>query len=291
MLMACVSVTPGPTDTSAPKEAEGDTEVVSIHISEASTTRVRAEVEVGNQADMEVRLEPAIYSRGEDYVSFQPWDSHDVEEMRICASLDTPCELGETWVPFVPERTFEIAVDWLGPRDFWVVVQFRDSHGDVVPAVGSSEEPESVSRDSYAIIGVVDEETPVESLPLPVQTAVAATRTAWPVRGSVEIEGGNCCVGGAAGDTIQVDVAFEAESPFAEIEAMRVLAAGRCFSESEMDQAQWEPFELHRTYPVKVVINWVGFYVSVQYRDAQGNLSPVYCDDISVEGHPPPPTP
>jgi len=31
--------------------------------------------------------------------------------------------------------------------------------------------------------------------------------------------------------------------------------------------------------------------VSVQYRDALGNLSPVYCDDISLEGMPAPPPP
>ena len=30
----------------------------------------------------------------------------------------------------------------------------------------------------------------------------------------------------------------------------------------------------------------VGWYIAVQYRDASGNLSPVYCDDISVEGSP-----
>jgi hypothetical protein len=40
-----------------------------------------------------------------------------------------------------------------------------------------------------------------------------------------------------------------------------------------------------------VPINWTGFYVSVQYRDAEGNLSPVVCDDISIEGHSPTPTP
>jgi hypothetical protein len=29
----------------------------------------------------------------------------------------------------------------------------------------------------------------------------------------------------------------------------------------------------------------------VQYRDASGNVSPMYCDDISVEGMPAQPTP
>ena len=40
-----------------------------------------------------------------------------------------------------------------------------------------------------------------------------------------------------------------------------------------------------------LALNWVGFYQRVQYRDALGNLSSVYCDDISLEGNPPPPTP
>ncbi len=118
-----------------------------------------------------------------------------------------------------------------------------------------------------------------------VQTAPAPTTTPSTVSGSVAIEGG-CCVGGIAGTTISVCVDFEVSSPSAEVEAMRVLKGYRCYSESEMDQAEWEPFEPYGSFPVEVDINWVGFYVSVQYRDAEGNVSPVYCDDIGVEGAP-----
>jgi hypothetical protein len=39
-------------------------------------------------------------------------------------------------------------------------------------------------------------------------------------------------------------------------------------------------------YPVPVVINWSGFTICVQYQDEYENLSPVYRDDISVEGMP-----
>lgn len=46
------------------------------------------------------------------------------------------------------------------------------------------------------------------------------------------------------------------------------------------------PFALARTFPIEIAINWVGHYVSVQYMDENGNVSPVYHDDISVEGHP-----
>jgi len=110
------------------------------------------------------------------------------------------------------------------------------------------------------------------------------------VQGAVIIEEGRCCVGGVAGDTIQVGVAFRASSPLAEITEMRVRVGSRAFNEREMGTAAWEPFARHRRFPVNIALNWVGFYVSVQYRDAQGNLSPIFHDDISVEGMPPTPT-
>ena len=110
------------------------------------------------------------------------------------------------------------------------------------------------------------------------------------MQGAVVIEEGRCCVGGSAGDTIQVEVAFGASSPFAPVTEMRVRVGGMPFSEREMAYAPWEPFRAQGSYPVLVAINWVGFYVSVQYRDAQGNVSPVFFDDISVEGMPPTPT-
>jgi hypothetical protein len=112
-----------------------------------------------------------------------------------------------------------------------------------------------------------------------------------PVLGAVEIEEGRCCAGGVAGDTIPVAVAFEARSPVTGIEEMRVRTGMLCFGLEDMAEAEWEPFQARKSYDVPVPINWTGFYVSVQYRDAEGNLSPVVCDDISIEGHSPTPTP
>jgi len=110
-----------------------------------------------------------------------------------------------------------------------------------------------------------------------------------PVQGSVEIEGGICCAGGYAGQTITLTVEYTATSPFAQVTEMRTdFRWGRCLSESEINQVEWEPFILEREYPVLVVINWVGHYATVQYRDALGYISPIYCDDIAVEGFPPP---
>ena len=73
---------------------------------------------------------------------------------------------------------------------------------------------------------------------------------------------------------------------------MRRLEGMHCFSEDEMTGAAWEPFtpSVTETFVI-TAINWVGHYLSVQFRDSQGNLSRVVCDDISVEGLPAPPTP
>ncbi len=112
-----------------------------------------------------------------------------------------------------------------------------------------------------------------------------------PVIGSVEIEQGRCCVGGIAGDTLQIQVAFDASSPHGEVTQMRTRAGALQFTERQMEEAEWEAFEPFKAFPVSVALNWVGYYVSVQFQDEQGNLSPVYYDDISVEGLPPSPTP
>ncbi len=107
-----------------------------------------------------------------------------------------------------------------------------------------------------------------------------------PVQGSVEIEGGACCVGGKAGDRLDIEATFEASSPLGEVTQMRVRFGSRAFVEKQLAEAEWEPFVSAMTFPIEIVINWVGQYVSVQYMDESGNVSPVYQDDISVEGHP-----
>ncbi len=110
----------------------------------------------------------------------------------------------------------------------------------------------------------------------------------YPVTGSVLIEDGICCVGGIAGSTIEVSVTFTASSPLADVVDMRVRFGGIPFNEAEMEEAAWEPFVPEKTFQITFIINWVGHWVSVQYRDALGNLSPVYTDDVSAEGMPAP---
>ena len=120
-------------------------------------------------------------------------------------------------------------------------------------------------------------------------TAPAVSGTPdYPVTGSVLIEAGHEATGGTAGETIQVEVGFSAASPFDKVDRMRVRPTPGCSAtEADMETADWEPFASSKIFPVYLVINWVGFYVSAQFQDEHGNLSPVYCDDISVEGMPP----
>jgi len=112
-----------------------------------------------------------------------------------------------------------------------------------------------------------------------------------PVTGSVVIAEQACCAGGTVGAIIRITVAFEGVSPFAEVVEMRVMAGmGGAAREADLEAIPWEPFAPEKTFPITIQIaNWIGFYVSAQFRDAAGNLSPVLWDDISIEGHLPPP--
>lgn len=107
-----------------------------------------------------------------------------------------------------------------------------------------------------------------------------------PLIGSVLIEDGRCCAGGRGGETIEIGVGFVASSPFGEVTQMRVRLGSVRFTEEDLSQAEWEPFVHQKSYPVQVALNWVGYTISVQYQDEAGNLSPVYGDEIAVEGSP-----
>ena len=115
----------------------------------------------------------------------------------------------------------------------------------------------------------------------PVEISVTAP---VPFTGAVQIAGGSCCIGGFDGETIQAQVSFSAASLFGSVSQMRVMPG--CSADRDMESVAWEPFVDSKTLPVPVVINWSGFTVCVQYLDEYGNLSPVYQDDISVEGMP-----
>jgi hypothetical protein len=113
----------------------------------------------------------------------------------------------------------------------------------------------------------------------------------YPLTGKIEIEDGRCCAGGLAGETATIEVAFSAVSPFAEVTGMRVHAGGSPLAPVGFERIAWQPFLQGVSFEVPIVLNWTGFYVQVQFRDALGNLSPIYVDDISIEGMPTPITP
>ena len=155
-----------------------------------------------------------------------------------------------------------------------------------VPGQTPYSPPVSTSTDTPTPAPSTSAVTPVAPSYTPSPAAPASPVTEF--TGSVQIEGGPCCIGGTMGDTIQVHVQLSAASPFGNVTLMRVRPTGGCSANPDMESAAWEPFAPSRTFPVQVALNWIGFYVSAQFQDEHGNLSPVYCDDISVEGMPPP---
>ena len=240
---------------------------------------------VGGSLSFNLSFEPVIFQALEGGTSQTLWESPTVAEAQFCFAPDAPCELTGQWIPFASDQQFTVPVIWLGPRTYWFKAQFRDSAGNIVPAItGESVAPQETAETSLEIVSVIEAGTPIYALPEQVQTAVAVTQAAFPVSGSVKIDGSPCCVGGKAGSTIQVKVIFAAASPAGEVAEMRVSS---CFVLNETpDQASWEPFTPEKTFDINVALNWTTFSLGVQYRDGQGNLSPVYCDEIAVEGSP-----
>lgn len=131
-------------------------------------------------------------------------------------------------------------------------------------------------------------------MPLPQalpERALTITPTPYlPIGGAVLIEEGACCAGGIVGEVLQVRVSFEAHSSFGPVVDMRVVTSGALDTQALAD-SPWEPYRPQAVYPVEIfTANWVGWWVVVQYRDEAGNVSPIYYDDISIEGMPAPPT-
>ncbi len=279
-----------------------------VYVSVPQTDRAGWQVEVGTEAHIDLLSTPVRYSlqRGSggriSGTGMVPWGTSTVSEMQVCYALDAPCKWTDEWIVFralAGKGVFQwpgglnridLKVDWVGPRILWFGARFRDAGKNTIPSVSADEkEPQQQLQIPVRITGIWNEATPLADQPPVVLTAVAATRAAYPVTGSVLIDGGNCCLGGTAGGPpVNAQAAFSAASPFGAVTGMRVRTAsgGGCYSEAELGSAPWEPFAAGESFPVDLGINWIGFYVTVQFRDEAGNLSAVYCDDISVEGMP-----
>lgn len=83
-----------------------------------------------------------------------------------------------------------------------------------------------------------------------------------------------------------MSVDFKACSPYGAVTEMRVATGLAGLSDDAIDLADWEPFAPMRQFSVTPPINWIGFEVAVQFRDALGNLSRVFRAEISIEGVP-----
>jgi phosphatidylserine/phosphatidylglycerophosphate/cardiolipin synthase-like enzyme len=114
---------------------------------------------------------------------------------------------------------------------------------------------------------------------------VLKTYPAW--SGSVTLNSGLCCIGGTAGVPLDIPATFTAWSALGGVTQMRTSAQYGCASEAVIGQSPWEAFVSQKSFTFTPPINWTTYYLSVQYRDAPGNVSPIYCDDIAVEGMPP----
>ncbi|MBI5301123.1 MAG: hypothetical protein HY868_03225 [Chloroflexi bacterium] len=210
------------------------------------------------------------------------WKNHTVAQMRYC--IGQGCALTTEWLAFAERVNMRVPVDWVGLREYSITAQFRDANGANIPAGFALSE--SATR-ALPITGIVDERTPNAARPPALQTVVTHAQNEFPVVGKLQV-GERPIAGGKAGTRLDIKVKFEAVSPRGDVKEMRVKLdrLGRCLTPDEMQDARWEPFAAEKIYPVTIAINWQSFRAHVQYRDAAGNLSPVYCGEIAIEGMP-----
>lgn len=272
-------------------------QVVVVRWSFSSAT-APAGLSAGSTARVELQFTPSILriTRRPDgsiaQSSSVDWKDHPVNQMRYCLSAEKPCvDLGALR-PFQAQNTIEVNLDWLGVRLFNLSVDFRDREGKPVPATDGwkvDQQSSGVLVLKQNVTTALNLATPLEKQPPLIQTAVAATRAAFPVVGSVKIEGSPCCRGGTAGSTIQIKVDFLASSTAGKVTEMRINPSSA--NPPNDLEAKWEPFVSSRSFNYRVVINWTTYSICVQYRDEKGNLSEIYCDSVGVEGSPVMPTP
>ena len=158
------------------------------------------------------------------------------------------------------------------------------------------------SKPGYTFTPATQTVTASSYVTVPVFIGTAPALTTWYVPlveaacptfcGEVRIEnGGVCCIGGTPGATVTMTVRFAAASATGAVTDMRSDTMN-CRSYKPLDQATWKPFVASQTYTTTLASGWSSFAVRAQFRDAAGNVSPVSCDDVALEGYePPPPTP
>lgn len=232
-----------------------------------------------------ILFETGITTGGSKYSSRRPDPNSPVREMRACFQFDSTCAPSGPWLPFQTKLAQAFPVEWIGTRELYYQLEFRDQAGVPLPGIDSLESPQPASRPRFVLNSAWDTRTPLPAQPSFVQTAISATRVAFPVTGTLVLENGGRMAAGKINTTINITVDFSAASPHGEVTDMRL--AHQCPADREIETARWEPFVAQKIFPYKITVqNFVGWYLAVQYRDSAGNLSPVYCSDISVEGMP-----
>lgn len=135
-------------------------------------------------------------------------------------------------------------------RTYTIAATFRDANGAVIKSVHSGygyTNAKDVTRYQNTLTSLVNTATPIAQQPPFVRTALAATQKAFPVTGSVLIEGGRSAAGGTAGSQISLKVQLAASSPAGKVTEMRVQTTGGCNQPTLT--AAWEPFTPKRPSP------------------------------------------
>jgi len=123
------------------------------------------------------------------------------------------------------------------------------------------------------------------ALPLVMTSVTPVPGQEWTAQ--VVLADGRCCVGGKVGETVQIPLALQASGPAGPATEMRYQTGAGAGCAADLSQAAWQPSAAQVTITTQIpTINWIGYWASVQFRDAGGNLSPIVCDDISMEGMP-----
>ncbi len=251
--------------------------------------RTAIAADIGSTLSLTIAFRPSKdvtthWSDGSSSLYSEGWSLGSGVQMRYCTAAGRRCVLPDQWVSFENEQHSSLLVDWVGLNNWQVVAQFRDASGRILPAGLTLADTAS---SSIPVEGIVNDRTPVAVQPPAIQTTIAQARAAFPVAGGVQVGQGSA-VGGKAGTTIPIPVKFDASSPTGPVQEMRVKTSpiGRCLAPSEMSDTPWEPFVPSETFTFRVALNWSTFKLHVQYRDVKGNLSPVYCGEIAVEGQP-----
>ncbi len=281
------SSTSVPTTRTRVSTAEGNHRIEIAAFDASGRTAIASDV--GSLLSLTIAFRPSkdvttYWSDGSSSLYSEGWSPGSGVQMRYCTAVGRRCTLPDQWTPFEAEQHSSIAVDWVGLSNFQVNAQFRDANGKIIPAGYALADTASIS---IPIEGIINDRTPISIQPPAIQTTIAQAHAAFPVAGRIQVGQGSA-VGGKAGTTIEIPVKFEASSPTGAVKEMRAKTSliGRCLASDEMDDAEWEPFAPSKTYAYRVPLNWSTFKLHVQYRDAQGKLSPVYCGEIAVEGQP-----